>query len=279
MRISVIRPVRQATVLALVAAATGAAGCAPRVTTQQEVQLGASYAQQINQQLPLIRDAATVDYVNRVGRRIAQQADPRGIPYYFHVVNSDVINAFAIPGGHVYVNRGLIERADNVSEFAGVLAHEVGHVAERHAVERMERAQNANSLLGVVYGVLFRRSPGTVERAGVQVAESAIFAGYSRDAEREADRVAVAYLVRAGIRPEGVVSFFQKLLNERQRSPGTLAQWFATHPLTQERIANTRAVIQATPGANAQGLATDDPQFQQLRARLRALPPAPRPRQ
>ncbi len=166
--------------------ATVVGGCAPAVTTQQEVQLGADYSRQINQQLPLLNDQATLRYVNDLGRRIARNADQRGINYNFYVVNSDVVNAFAIPGGHIYVNRGLIERADNMSELAGVLAHEIGHVVERHGIEQMQKAQNANTALAVVYGVLLGRNPSTVEQAGIQVGGSAIFASYGREAEREA---------------------------------------------------------------------------------------------
>jgi predicted Zn-dependent protease len=276
-----IRLTRRARGGALALALGGGAvlgGCAPAVTTQQEVQLGRDYSRQVNQQLPMVTDRATNEYINRLGRQIASRADQRGIPYTFYVVNSDGVNAFAIPGGHIYVNRGLIERADNVSELAGVLGHEIGHVVERHSIERMQKAQNANTLLGVVYGVLLRRQPSGVEQAGVQVAGGAVFAGYSRDAEREADRVAVPYLVASGINPNGLPSFFQELMSERQRNPSRVEGWFSTHPLEQERINNTRAIIAATPGANASNLATDTREFQTFRARVRSLTPAPQDR-
>ena len=258
--------------------ATTAGGCAT-ISTQQEVQLGADYSRQINQQLPLIGDRASLQYINNLGRQLAAAADQRGIPYNFYIVNSDAINAFAVPGGHIYVNRGLIERADNVSELAGVLAHEIGHVAERHSIEQLQRAQGANTLLSILYGGILRRNPGSVEQVGVQAAGSAVFAGYSRDAEREADRVAVPYLVRTGYNPNGLPSFFQELLTEQQRNPGRVQQWFATHPTTQERITNVRAIIAATPGATGNArLATDNQAYQSFRARVRSLTPAPRDR-
>ena len=253
-------------------------GCAPAVTTQQEVALGADYSRQINRQLPLVNDGATNQYINRLGRQIASRADQRGIPYTFYVVNSDLVNAFAIPGGYIYVNRGVIERADNVSELAGVLAHEIGHVVERHGIEQMQRANNANTMLSVLYGVLLRRNPSGVEQAGIQVGGSAVFAGYSRDAEREADLVAINYLMRSGISPNGLPSFFEELMAERQRNPSRVEQWFSTHPLTQERITNTRAAIQATPGAMSGNLATDTREFQSFRARVRSLTPVPQDR-
>ena len=253
-------------------------GCAPAMTTQQEVQAGADYARQINQQLPILRDQYTNQYINQLGRQIAAQADQRGIPYTFYVVNSDVVNAFAIPGGHIYINRGIIERADNVAQVAGVLAHEVAHVAERHGIQQAQRAQNANTMLGVLYGVLLRRNPGGVEQAAVQVGGTAVFAGYSREAERDADRAAVAYLMRSGYSPNGLPQFFAKMQAEQQRNPSKVEQWFATHPGTSERIQITQTMIAQTPGATSTRLVTDTRDFQNFRARVRSLTPAPQDR-
>ena len=256
-----------------------AAGCAPQMSTQQEVQVGAQYAAQINRQLPMLNDRATLSYVNQIGQQFARIADPRGIRYQFYVVNSDVVNAFALPGGHVYVNRGIIERADNLSEFAGVVAHEVAHVAERHSVEQLQRAQNANLGLSVLYGVLLGRAPSTVERAGIQVGGSAVFAGYTRDAEREADREAVSYMVRAGYNPIGLATFFEELLEMQRRQPSGVQQWFSTHPTTQERVSATRQIIAATPGATNANLVTDTRAYQSFRQRVTSLPaPADRRR-
>jgi len=227
----------------------------------------------------MLNDRATLNYVNQIGQQLAAIADPRGIQYHFYVVNSDVVNAFALPGGYVYVNRGLIERADNVSEFAGVLAHEIGHVAERHSIEQLQRAQNANLGLNVLYGVLLGRNPSGLEQAGIQVGGSAVFAGYGRDAEREADAVGVRYMVRAGYNPNGMATFFEELLSMQQRQPSRVAQWFSTHPTTQERVNNTRAIIAQTPGANNANLTTDTRAFQTFRSRVASLPaPADRGR-
>lgn len=270
---------RRFAVVAICGAGAFAGACAPAITTQQEVQAGAEYANEINRQLPLLRDGQANQYINELGRSIARNADQRGIQYTFYIVNSDVVNAFAIPGGHVYVNRGLIERSNNMSELAGVLGHEIGHVVERHAVERLQRAQNANTMLGVLYGVLLRRNPGTVEQAGIQIGGNAVFAGYSRDAEREADRVAVTYLTRSGISPQGMVSMFQQLMQQQRSAPSKVESWFATHPLSQERIANTQANINATPGATSASLSRDTRAFQSFRARVRSLSPQPTDRQ
>ncbi len=266
------RTFRRVAVVGCLAGAGVAAGCAPQVSTQQEVQLGADYSAQINRQLPMLNDQATLSFVNQIGQQMAAIADPRGIRYHFYVVNSDVVNAFALPGGYVYVNRGLIERADNLSEFAGVLAHEIGHVAERHSIEQLQRAQNANLGLSVLYGVLLGRNPSGVEQAGIQVGGSAVFAGYGRDAEREADAVGVGYMVRAGYNPNGMASFFEELLSMQQRQPSRVQQWFSTHPTTQERVNNTRAIIAQTPGANNTRLTNDTQAFQRFKARVASLP-------
>ena len=274
-----LRTFRAGTAALVLGGTAAVGGCAPAMTTQQEVQAGADYARQINQQLPILRDQATSNYINQLGRQIAAQADPRGIPYTFYVVNSDVVNAFSIPGGYIYINRGVIERADNVSQVAGVLAHEIGHVVERHGVQQAQRAQNANTMLGVLYGVLLRRNPGGVEQAAVQVGGSAVFAGYSRTAEREADRDAVTFMMRAGYSPNGLPQFFAKMESEQQRNPSKVEQWFATHPGTSERIQNTRTLIAQTPGASNTRLVTDTREFQNFRARVRSLTPAPQDRQ
>lgn len=266
---------RYAAPLALAGALT-VGGCANTVSTQQEVQLGAQHARQINQQLPIVRDAAVHRYINELGNTIAQRVDSRGINYTFYVVNSDVVNAFALPGGHIYINRGLITRTANLSELAGVLGHEIAHVVERHGLEQMAKAQQANLGLSVLYGVLLGRQPSTVEQVAIQGGGTAVFAGYTRDAEREADAQAVHYMVAAGIHPQGLVSMFETLMQERQRNPSGVAAWFSTHPGTEERITNVQRDIAALPAGSLNGLATDNRAFQQFRQRVSQQPAAPR---
>jgi beta-barrel assembly-enhancing protease len=260
-------------VLALTGASTGVAGCAP--TLQEEAQMGRQYAAQINQQLPIVQDAAVHRYINQLGNQVARVADDRGLQYTFYVVNSDVVNAFAVPGGHIYINRGLIEQTDNLSELAGVLGHEVAHVVARHGVDQMVRMQRAELGANLAY-VLLGRPPGQLEQVGLQLGAGAYFASHSREAEREADDLAVGYMMQAGIDPNGIVTFFQKLMSERQRQPGRVEQWFSTHPLTEERITNTRAAVQAIPAAQRQNLTTNTREYQQFQARVRQLPAAPR---
>ena len=273
---SMIRMARRSVaVLAFAGAVPLAAGCAPQVSTQQEVELGREYAAQLARELPLVQDRQVNQYINDLGRSIARRADPRGIPYTFYVVNAPEVNAFAVPGGHIYINRGLIERNENLSELAGVLAHEIGHVVHRHGIDQWQRAQTANTALSVLYGVLLGRPPSGVEQVGIQVGGTAVFAGYSRDAEREADATAINYLMASGIHPAGLVTMFEKLMAERERNPGAVERWFSTHPTTQERIDNTRAALNRLPAAQ-RNLPMDTRAFQNFKARVRSLPPAPR---
>ena len=127
---------------ALVASTLLLAGCG--VSTQQEIQMGQQEAAQVDQQLPMLQDPAIVGYVNNLGQEIASHTSRADLDWHFSVVNTDVVNAFALPGGYVYVNRGVLERATKMDELAGVLGHEIEHVVERHSVKQMEQAQNAN---------------------------------------------------------------------------------------------------------------------------------------
>jgi predicted Zn-dependent protease len=183
-------------VLALSGATAGlAAGCAPSV--QEEVQMGRQYAAEINRQLPIVQDAAIHRYINELGGQIAAVADQRGIQYTFYVVNSDVVNAFAVPGGFIYINRGLIDRAENMSELAGVLGHEVAHVVARHGVDQMVRMQRAE--LGVVLGAPQPRGGARGGRPGCAVpAPRGDQPGRHRHLLREAAGGAAASAERGG---------------------------------------------------------------------------------
>lgn len=264
--------IRNSVAAGLIAGTTAlAGGCA--ISQQQEVQLGQQYAAQINQELPIVDDAAVNRYVNTLGDQLARQGD-RNIGYRFYVVNTDVVNAFAVPGGYIYVNRGLIEKAANVSELAGVLAHEIGHVEGRHSVEQLERAQTANAGLTLAY-VLLGRTPSGVERTAIDVGGSLYFASHSREAENEADATAIDLLVSAGIHPQGLITFFEKLMADQSRTPSQLEQWFSTHPTTQDRIDATQAMIAQIPQSRLRGLQTNTNAFQSMKQTLRRYPAPP----
>ena len=248
------------------------------ISQQQEVQMGQEYAQQINAQLPIVQDPELNRYINVLGDSISRLTSRRDLDWHFFIVDSKEVNAFAVPGGFVYVNRGLIERADKMDEVAGVLAHEIGHVVRRHTVKQMEKAQGANigiTLACVLTGVCNSQVAG----AAIQIGGGALFARFSRQDEAEADQEGFNNVVRAGISPEGMVSMFRKLLEERKSRPAGVEAWFITHPLEEDRITAIQARINQLPPSTLANLGTDTRNFHTFKARLQSLPPSPPPRQ
>lgn len=236
--------------------------------------MGRNYAQEINAQLPIVQDAELNRYLNVLGDSLARIADTRNLDWQFYIVDSPDVNAFAVPGGFIYMNRGLIERAENLSQVAGVLGHEIGHVTQRHSVEQMQKAQGANvGILGIC--IFTQMCASEAGQAVIGLGANAAMASFSRSDEDEADKVAIDYLVRAGINPAGVPGMFQILLDERERKPEGLETWFRSHPLEESRIENGRARIAAYPASALEGLTTDSPNFQAFKRRLQALPPSP----
>jgi len=257
-----------------IAAAGLLAGCG--VSTQQEVQIGQEQAQQVNAQLPLVHDALIQNYVNSLGQRIASRTSRSDLNWQFQVVNSDVVNAFALPGGFIYINRGVLERASNMSEVAGVLGHEIEHVVRRHSVKQMEQAQGANVGVGILCALTGACQSG-VAQAAINIGGAAVFAKFSRTDEVQADEGGFNNLIRAGINPRGMYTFFQKLLAEEQRSGGgSAAAWFSDHPGTSDRLADIQQMLNQIPASTLNGLQTNDSGFATMKGRLGQLGPAPR---
>lgn len=255
--------------------AVTAFACAP--TVQQEIQIGNQYSAEVERTMPIIKDgAARSAFLASVAplRRVVRRKD---LAWEFEIVNSDQVNAFAVPGGHIYVFRGLIERARHWDEFAGAVAHEIGHVDLRHSAQQMGTASAANTGLTLAY-VLLGRRPSGAEQLAVGLAGGAVFAKFSRDDEREADSMAVEYLTEARIDPNGMIKMFETLRDLQQREPSKVELWFASHPMPSERIANTERYIATVPGARAATRTgrSDSDAFAQLQRRLRALPAAPK---
>jgi predicted Zn-dependent protease len=246
--------------------------CVP--PTQEEVTMGNDYAQQVERELPIIRDPDIVRYVNVLGDSIARVSDDRALTWHFNVVDQADINAFAVPGGHIYVYRGLIEKTTNMSELAGVLGHEIAHVTLRHSMQQMAKAQRAN--IGLTGLCLFVPSACQgVAGAVVQVGAQAGFAKFSRDDETAADKAGVTYVTRAGIDPRGMPSMFRILIAERQRNPSGVDAFFASHPLEESRVANTEAEIAPINPVVLKSLTRDTPAFQAFKSRLMGLPRTP----
>jgi predicted Zn-dependent protease len=243
------------------------------VSQQQEVQMGQEYSQQINAQLPIVSDPEANRYINVLGDQIASHTSRADLDWHFYIVDSKEVNAFAVPGGYVYVNRGLIERTSNMDELAGVLGHEIGHVVRRHSIKQMEKEQGAN--VGVTLAcVLTNICNSQVAGALINVGGTAVFARFSRQDEAEADQEAVTNTIRAGISPRGIVTMFQKLIDERKSHPSAVEGFFATHPLEEDRIAAVNATINSIPAAQLRGLQTNSANYNTFVARVRSLPPS-----
>lgn len=244
------------------------------VSSDDERQLGADYSRQINAQVPLVTDSRVTGYVSALGRDIARRTSRGALDWQFFVVDSRDVNAFALPGGFIYVNRGLIERSRTLDQLAGVLGHEIGHVVERHSVEQMKKTTGTNVGLVILCSVT-SLCEGAVGQVAINVAGSALLAKYSRADEAEADSQAVVNVVNAGISPQGIPEFFEVLMAERQRQPGMFDGFFASHPLEESRVDRTRELIAALDDPRVRTLPRDDAGFQQFKAIVASLPPSP----
>lgn len=256
------------------ALALGVSACG--VSQQQEVQIGQQESAQIQQQLPLVQDAVINQYVTSLGNQIAQHTSRADLQWQFYVVNTDVVNAFALPGGIVYVNRGVLERADKMDELAGVIGHEIEHVVRRHSVKQMEQMQGAN--VGVALAcTLTNICSNQAAAAAINIGGTAVFAKFSREDEVQADEGGFQNVINAGISPEGMLSFFQKLLAEEQQGGNSaVSSWFSDHPGTQDRIADIQRMLAQVPPSQLRSLTTDTQAFQTMKRRVMSLPPAPK---
>lgn len=244
------------------------------ISQQQEVELGAQQAVQVNQQLPIVQDPAINRYLNVLGDSLAHVTSRADLNWHFYMVNTNDFNAFALPGGYIYVNRGVAERSDAMDQFASVLGHEIGHVVLRHSVKQMEQMQGAN--LGVTIAcVLTSVCNSGIAQAGINVAGSAVFAKFSRDDEAQADAAGLDELVRAGINPNGMPQMFEKLIAERQSAPSGLETFFTDHPLEEDRVQASRDRIKQINPQILRTLTTNTNAFNDFKARVRSLPAPP----
>ena len=241
------------------------------ISEAQEIELGREAATMIEADLQLLDDQRVGDYVSRLGEALVARSGRADLSYAFTVVDSPEINAFALPGGFIYVNRGLIEAAENESELAGVLSHEIGHVVARHGVGQMQRAQIANLGLGVLGSLLGRGRAASIGNMAGELVAGGTFMKFSRDAEREADQLGARNMADAGQSPRGMITFFEKLDTLRDSDPNAVERFFATHPSPTERIQNLSGLVdRLSPSPDRQ---TDPDRFQQIRSHLLSLPP------
>jgi predicted Zn-dependent protease len=212
-------------------------------SVEQDIEIGRQSAAQAERQLPVLQDASVERYLNSVARRLVDEAPGHRYPYQVRAVDASEINAFALPGGFLYVNTGLIEATRSESELAGVLAHEVAHVALRHGTHQASKAYAAKAGLGILGGLLRRREGGRgqiIDAIG-GVGLNAVFLRFSRNAEHEADLVGARMMKRAGYPPAAMASFLDLLNRQREREPGKVEQFFSSHPAPRDRAARMRA--------------------------------------
>ncbi len=252
------------------------------ISEDQEIALGREMAQQVQAKLPMLYDGPVVSYVNRLGQRLARESARPKLAYTFRVVDVAEVNAFALPGGHIFVQRGLLEMVSTEMELAGVLAHEVGHLTARHGAKQVGRLRILEAGAGLLSEALGGgQGQGTGQGQGgqpslTQVAINLLAAGvllkYSREQENEADDLGFTGAVRAGYDPRGLIMFLQGLLARRRENPAALAQLLTTHPPSEERIQalSARWWAERPP----EGLIVDSPEFHRVKAHLATLPPA-----
>jgi beta-barrel assembly-enhancing protease len=229
----------------------------------KEGALGRQLAAEVDRDSKFVTDPLVTEYVNRVGQNIALHSDAK-TPFTIKVIDSNEINAFALPGGFLYVNRGVLEAADNEAELAGVMAHEIGHVAARHGVEQASKANLINYaslpliFLGGWGGFAIRQA------AGLAIPLS--FLKFSRGMESEADRLGAQYLWASGYDPNAMISFFEKLQAREKKKPGTMAKVFSTHPMTGDRITEVQKLVARFP--DKQEYAINTSEFSAVKSRL-----------
>ena len=231
---------------------------------EKEVALGRYLAAEVDREAKFVDDPIITEYVNRVGQNIVLHSDAK-VPFTIKVIDSDEVNAFALPGGFFYVNKGLILAADNEAELAGVMAHEIAHVAARHAVENQAKATLAE--YGMLAGsIVFGGIPGMIINNVGPLAAILGFMKFSRSAETEADKLGVQYLYAAGYDPNALATMFEKLAAKNQKKPGFISKAFSTHPQPPERRAASLTLVSRFPEREEYTISTSE--FQKVKARL-----------
>jgi len=208
---------------------------------EKEIALGKQLAQEVERQAKITDDPIVAEYVNRVGQNLVRNSDAK-VPFTIKVVDSEEVNAFALPGGFFFVNSGVLLKAESESELAGVMAHEIAHVAARHGTRQATRGQLIN--YGSIPLIFLGGWTGYAIRQGAGLAIPLGFLTFSRGFENEADFLGLQYLYKSGYDPTAFVDFFEKIQSLEKRKPGTISKVFATHPMTDDRIKNAQKNIQ-----------------------------------
>ena len=245
------------------------------VSNDKEVAIGTETAHQMKNELPIVNDPYIVRYINELGDTIASHTSRSDLDWHFFVINSHQVNAFALPGGFIYVNRGLIEATSKADELAGVLGHEIGHVIQRHSVKQMQNQQKVGAVAEIAC-TLTDLCESHLGQAAINIGGTAVIARYSRADELEADSEAVENVHKVNIDPEGIPSLFEVLMQQRRTEPTIVDEWFSTHPLEESRVDHSRSLIARSGADQARGLMRDIPSYSEFKRRVSLLPEPPR---
>ena len=245
----------------------GGRGLGDWYSLETEIRMGKEYSQQVEASVKLVQDPVVTEYVNRIGQNLVRNSDAQ-VPFTIKVIDSDEVNAFALPGGFFYVNSGLILAADEEAELAGVMAHEIAHVAARHATRQITRAQWAN--IGTIPLIFVGGGIGYAARSLAGLALPMTFLSFSRGFEAEADYLGLQYMYKTGYDPQAFVSFFEKLQAKEKKKPGTLARAFSTHPQTPDRIEKSQEEIGSILPARPQYIVSTS-EFDDVKSRLAVI--------
>ncbi len=239
------------------------------VSLESELAIGKQYAQEIERSVKLVDDPVVIEYVQRVGRRLVANSDAK-LPFTIKVIDSDVLNAFALPGGFFYVNSGLILAADEEAEMAGVMAHEIAHVTARHGTRQMTRGQITNLLMIPAMIFLPGGWAGWGIYQGLNFFIPLTFLSFSRGFEAEADYLGLQYMYKTGYDPNAYISFFEKVQAQDKKRPGSIPKIFSSHPPSAQRIAKTQQEIATIlPARQEYILSTSE--FDYIKARLYSI--------
>jgi hypothetical protein len=245
----------------------GGRGMGDWYSLETEIKMGKQYSMQVEQSVKLVQDPVVNEYVNRIGQNLVRNSDAQ-VPFTIKVIDSDEVNAFALPGGFFYVNSGLILAADEEAELAGVMAHEIAHVAARHGMRQMTRANWAQigtlPLIFVGGGIGY----GIYEASGLALPLT--FMKFQRNFEAEADYLGLQYMYKTGYDPQAFIAFFEKIQAKEKKKPGTLAKAFASHPQTPDRIQESQKEIATILPAKAQYVVSTS-EFDDVKSRLATI--------
>ncbi|MDD5543079.1 MAG: M48 family metallopeptidase [Acidobacteriia bacterium] len=247
-------------------------------TPQQDIEIGRASAQNAEKQLVLLNDPAADRYVTDIGKKLAAKSMNPNYPWTFKVVNDRAINAFALPGGFIYVNRGAIQSADNEAQIAGVIGHEIGHVVARHGTNQISKAIWPQVGLAMLGSLTAGRGgwANTLAQYGIPIGVNLYFLKNSREHEAQADLLGTQEITDAGYDPHQFASFFEKLERDNKQNISGAAAWFADHPSPANRV---QSIDREIDGLNVPGQPIrDTTRFEDLKTHLRSLPPAPQPK-